>query len=174
MTEEGKGSFLKDLLLSGCNVNQINFGNGYQQINYGDCQQKRYSDTAEADETDYEEVDSENGHDNSEGAGNDDFASRVRKATEVMREERILKNKYDYAFIKMYMDEISDYPKFKSTQDFLDFLIDAGCKNVPGKSTFDAYYDKKAISKGEIKVKDDIVEEKRRNGIVKRFKELME
>ena len=127
-----------------------------------------------ADETDYEEVDSENGHDNSEEAGNDDLASRVRKATEVMREERILKHKYDYAFIKMYMDEISDYPKFKSTQDFLDFLIDAGCKNVPGKSTFDAYYDKKAISKGEIKVKDDIVEEKRRNGIVKRFKELME
>lgn len=173
MTEDEKKDFLKDLLLSGCNVNQINFGDGYQQINYGDGQQKRHRYTMDAEDADYEEVASENGHGNRGEKGDDEFASRMRKATDVMWEEKVLKHRHDYAFIKMYMDASAGFPKYKSTQDFINFLNEAGCKDVPSKSTFDFYVGKNDFVDGKIKVKGDKAEEDRRNGIVTRFKELM-
>lgn len=103
----------------------------------------------------------------------DDFAMKIKKVTDTMWEENVLSRKYDYAFLKMYMDKNGDFQKFKRSKSFLDFLTMAECKNVPSKSNFDSYYDINKINDGKIKYADDRHEEIRRNDIVARFIELM-
>lgn len=103
----------------------------------------------------------------------DDFAMKIKKVTDTMWEENVLVRKYDYAFLKMYMDKTVGYQKFKSSKAFLDFLQMAGCKNIPCKSTFDSYYDIKKMGDGKVIFANDRNEEERRNDIVARFIELM-
>ena len=103
----------------------------------------------------------------------DDFAMKIKKVTDTMWEENVLSRKYDYAFLKMYMDKNGDFQKFKSSKAFLDFLQMAGCKNIPCKSTFDSYYDIKKMGDGKVIFANDRNEEERRNDIVARFIELM-
>lgn len=111
----------------------------------------------------------------------DDFDSRFRKAMDMMWEEGVMQHKYDYAFIKMYMEWASrekkgkvDYPAFSRTGSYLKYLQDTGCRNVPGSSTFNQYYDTRLMKEGKIILREDINEEKRRNAILGRFAELME
>ena len=93
----------------------------------------------------------------------DDFAMKIKKVTDTMWEENVLSRKYDYAFLKMYMDKNGDFQKFKSSKAFLDFLQMAGCKNIPCKSTFDSYYDIKKMGDGKVIFANDRNEEERRN-----------
>lgn len=106
-------------------------------------------------------------------SGEDLFALKMKKVTDTMWEEKVLVRKYDYAFLKMYMDKTVGYQKFKSSKAFLDFLQMAGCKNIPCKSTFDSYYDIKKMGDGKVIFANDRNEEERRNDIVARFIELM-
>lgn len=109
----------------------------------------------------------------------EDFDTKFKRVIDTMWQEGALKKKYDYAFIKMYMDYVNGndnieekFPCFASTQDFLDYLKSIGCQDLPGKSNFNDYYDNKKIGKdGNIIVKSKIDE--RLKIVVERFKELM-
>ena len=117
------------------------------------------------EEADYEEVEEEQ---------NENFDSKLKNVTDLMWRENVLSHKYDYAFIKMYMDSTKGgFPMFKTTPDFLQYLSRINCLKVPRQSTFNLYYDIDKIVDGRIHLKYDKAEDDRANMIISKFVELM-
>ena len=105
---------------------------------------------------------------------NVDFDSKLKNVTDLMWRENVLSHKYDYAFIKMYMDSTKGgFPMFKTTPDFLQYLSRINRLKVPSQSTFNSYYDIDKIVDGRIHLKYDKAEEDRANMIISKFVELM-
>lgn len=104
----------------------------------------------------------------------DEKGNKIKFAIDTMWEEKVLLNKYDYAFIKLFMDNNDNLPYFKTSKDFLNYMKTIGCPKIPGESTFNNYYNKNDFQEGKIKCSSDKIEENRRNKIIKRFCELIE
>lgn len=98
---------------------------------------------------------------------------RIIKVIEIMREEKEIKNQYDFAFIMKIMNETKELPSFNSPTSFLEYFNDLKISQLPGPDSI-----KKKLSatlgkhpswtfndgKGE-----DSKEAKRRNDIGSRF-----
>ena len=50
------------------------------------------------------------------------LAIRIRHAIVQLREERLLRRMYDYAWLKVAMDSDDDLPSFESAQKYIDYL----------------------------------------------------
>ena len=98
---------------------------------------------------------------------------RIKRALDVMKEENVIKNSYDYAFVMQIMKETDELPNFDSPQSFLTYLKDLGMKELPSedslKKKISAKFGKHPSwtftdSKGK-----DATEAKRRNNVASRF-----
>jgi hypothetical protein len=104
------------------------------------------------------------------------MSERVRDAIIQLREERLLRRKFDYAWLKDAMNALDDMPSFDSAQKFLDYLRDdLKLDDLPCESSISKMM---VTHKGEIFNwtffdTNDEYETTRRNNIVKRFFNLM-
>lgn len=103
----------------------------------------------------------------------DEKGKKIKLAIDTMWEEKVLLYKYDYAFIKLFMDNNDIMPNFKRSKDFLNYIKTIGCPKIPSESTFNNYYNKNEFQDGKIKCSSDKTEEIRRNKIINRFCELI-
>ena len=100
------------------------------------------------------------------------LAARIREAILQLRAERLLRRKFDYAWLKVAMDSTDDLPSFESAQRYLDYMreelmLDA----LPCESSISKMMD---MARGQLfywtfSDTSDAQETTRRNNIVKRF-----
>ena len=100
------------------------------------------------------------------------LAARIREAILQLREERLLKRKFDYAWLKVAMDSTDDLPSFESAQRYLDYMRDElQLDDLPCESSISKMMD---MARGQLfywtfSDTKDAQETTRRNNIVKRF-----
>jgi len=100
------------------------------------------------------------------------LAARIREAILQLREERLLKRKFDYAWLKVAMDSTDDLPSFESAQRYLDYMRDElMLDDLPCESSISKMMD---MARGQLfywtfSDTKDAQETTRRNNIVKRF-----
>ena len=104
------------------------------------------------------------------------MAVRIREAIVQLRAERLLRRKFDYAWLKVAMDSAEDMPSFDSAQRYLDYLhIELKLDDLPCESAISKMMD---MARGQLfnwtfSDTNDAQETSRRNNIVKRFFNLM-
>ena len=104
------------------------------------------------------------------------MAVRIREAIVQLRTERLLRRKFDYAWLKVAMDSAEDMPSFDSAQRYLDYLhIELKLDDLPCESSISKMMD---MARGQLfnwtfSDTNDAQETSRRNNIVKRFFNLM-
>ena len=104
------------------------------------------------------------------------MAVRIREAIVQLRAERLLRRKFDYAWLKVAMDSAEDMPSFDSAQRYLDYLhIELKLDDLPCESSISKMMD---MARGQLfnwtfSDTNDAQETSRRNNIVKRFFNLM-
>jgi hypothetical protein len=104
------------------------------------------------------------------------MAVRIREAIVQLRTERLLRRKFDYAWLKVAMDSAEDMPSFDSAQPYLDYLhIELKLDDLPCESSISKMMD---MARGQLfnwtfSDTNDAQETSRRNNIVKRFFNLM-
>jgi hypothetical protein len=100
------------------------------------------------------------------------MAIRIREAIVQLREEHLLRRKFDYAWLKVAMDSTDDMPSFESAQRYLDYLCDElQLDDLPCESSISKMMD---MARGQLfhwtfSDTSDAQETTRRNNIVKRF-----
>jgi len=100
------------------------------------------------------------------------LAARIREAILQLREERLLRRKFDYAWLKVAMDSTDDLPSFESAQRYLDYMRDElQLDDLPCESSISKMMD---MARGQLfywtfSDTKDAQETTRRNNIVKRF-----
>ena len=100
------------------------------------------------------------------------LAARIREAILQLREERLLRRKFDYAWLKVAMDSTDDLPSFESAQRYLDYMRDElMLDELPCESSISKMMD---MARGQLfhwtfSDTSDAQETTRRNNIVKRF-----
>jgi hypothetical protein len=100
------------------------------------------------------------------------MSARIREAIMQLRAERLLKRKFDYAWLKVAMDSTDDMPSFESAQRFLDYMRDElMLDDLPCESSISKMMD---MARGQLfywtfSDTSDAQETTRRNNIVKRF-----
>ena len=100
------------------------------------------------------------------------LAVRIREAIIQLRAERLLRRKFDYAWLKVAMDSTDDMPSFESAQRYLDYLCDElQLDDLPCESSISKMMD---MARGQLfhwtfSDTSDAQETTRRNNIVKRF-----
>lgn len=104
------------------------------------------------------------------------LAIRIRHAIVQLREERLLRRMYDYAWLKVAMDSDDDLPSFGSAQKYIDYLGgELQLDGLPSESSVSKMMD---AARGQLfnwtfSDTSDAQETTRRNNIVKRFFNLM-
>ena len=104
------------------------------------------------------------------------LAIRIRHAIVQLREERLLRRMYDYAWLKEAMDSDDDLPSFESAQKYIDYLGgELQLDGLPSESSVSKMMD---AARGQLfnwtfSDTSDAQETTRRNNIVKRFFNLM-
>lgn len=104
------------------------------------------------------------------------LAIRIRHAIILLREERLLRRMYDYAWLKVAMDSDDDLPSFESAQKYIDYLGgELQLDGLPSESSVSKMMD---AARGQLfnwtfSDTSDAQETTRRNNIVKRFFNLM-
>ena len=104
------------------------------------------------------------------------LAIRIRHAIVRLREERLLRRMYDYAWLKVAMDSDDDLPSFESAQKYIDYLGgELQLDGLPSESSVSKMMD---AARGQLfnwtfSDTSDAQETTRRNNIVKRFFNLM-
>lgn len=104
------------------------------------------------------------------------LAIRIRHAIVQLREERLLRRMYDYAWLKVAMDSDDDLPSFESAQKYIDYLGgELQLDSLPSESSVSKMMD---AARGQLfnwtfSDTSDAQETTRRNNIVKRFFNLM-
>ena len=83
----------------------------------------------------------------------DEKGKKIKLAIDTMWEEKVLLYKYDYAFIKLFMDNNDIMPNFKRSKDFLNYIKTIGCPQIPSESTFNNYYNKNEFADSTSKCK---------------------
>ena len=104
------------------------------------------------------------------------MAERLSYAINQLREENLLPNLYDFAWLKVAMDSLDDFPNFKSAQSYLDYLyIEVRVKELPSESSISKKMNTPCgkIFEWTFSDTNDKEEITRRNNIVKRFYNLM-
>lgn len=104
------------------------------------------------------------------------MAVRIRQAIVQLRAEKLLRRKFDYAWLKVAMDSTEDMPSFDSAQRFLDYLsIELQLDGLPCESSVSKMMDAPCGQLFQWTFRDtsDAQETTRRNNIVKRFFNLM-
>ena len=104
------------------------------------------------------------------------LATRIREAIMQLRAERLLRRKFDYAWLKVAMDSTEDMPSFESAQRYLDYLrIELKLDDLPCESSISKMMDSARGQLFNWTFSDtcDAQETTRRNNIVKRFFNLM-
>ena len=104
------------------------------------------------------------------------LATRIREAIMQLRNERLLRRKFDYAWLKVAMDSTEDMPSFESAQRFLDYLsIELQLDGLPCESSVSKMMDapRGQLFQWTFRDTSDAQETTRRNNIVKRFFNLM-
>ncbi len=100
------------------------------------------------------------------------MSARIREAIMQLRAERLLRRKFDYAWLKVAMDSTDDMPSFESAQRFLDYMRDElMLDDLPCESSISKMMD---MARGQLfywtfSDTSDVQETTRRNNIVKRF-----
>ena len=100
------------------------------------------------------------------------MAIRIREAIVQLREEHLLRRKFDYAWLKVAMDSTDDMPSFESAQRYLDYMRDElQLDDLPCESSISKMMD---MARGQLfhwtfSDTSDAQETTRRNNIVKRF-----
>ena len=100
------------------------------------------------------------------------MAIRIREAIVQLREEHLLRRKFDYAWLKVAMDSTDDMPSFESAQRYLDYMRDElMLDELPCESSISKMMD---MARGQLfywtfSDTSDAQETTRRNNIVKRF-----
>ena len=100
------------------------------------------------------------------------LAVRIREAIMQLRAERLLRRKFDYAWLKVAMDSTDDLPSFESAQRYLDYMRDElMLDDLPCESSISKMMD---MARGQLfywtfSDTSDTQETTRRNNIVKRF-----
>ena len=100
------------------------------------------------------------------------LAVRIREAIMQLRAERLLRRKFDYAWLKVAMDSTDDLPSFESAQRYLDYMRDElMLDELPCESSISKMMD---MARGQLfywtfSDTSDAQETTRRNNIVKRF-----
>lgn len=104
------------------------------------------------------------------------LAIRIRHSIVQLREERLLRRMYDYAWLKVAMDSDDDLPSFESAQKYIDYLGgELQLDGLPSESSVSKMMD---AARGQLfnwtfSDTSDAQETTRRNNIVKRFFNLM-
>lgn len=104
------------------------------------------------------------------------LAIRIRHAIVRLREERLLRRMFDYAWLKVAMDSDDDLPSFESAQKYIDYLGgELQLDGLPSESSVSKMMD---AARGQLfnwtfSDTSDAQETTRRNNIVKRFFNLM-
>lgn len=104
------------------------------------------------------------------------LAIRIRHAIVQLREERLLRRMYDYAWLKVAMDSDDDLPSFESAQKYIDYLGgELQLDGLPSESSVSKMMD---AARGQLfnwtfSDTSDAQETTRRNNIVRRFFNLM-
>jgi hypothetical protein len=104
------------------------------------------------------------------------LAIRIRHAIVQLKEERLLRRMYDYAWLKVAMDSDDDLPSFESAQKYIDYLGgELQLDGLPSESSVSKMMD---AARGQLfnwtfSDTSDAQETTRRNNIVKRFFNLM-
>lgn len=104
------------------------------------------------------------------------LAIRIRHAIVQLREERLLRRMYDYAWLKVAMDSDDDLLSFESAQKYIDYLGgELQLDGLPSESSVSKMMD---AARGQLfnwtfSDTSDAQETTRRNNIVKRFFNLM-
>ena len=97
---------------------------------------------------------------------------RIREAIIQLRAERLLRRKFDYAWLKVAMDSTDDLPSFESAQRYLDYMREELLlDDLPCESSISKMMD---MARGQLfywtfSDTSDAQETTRRNNIVKRF-----
>ena len=100
------------------------------------------------------------------------LAVRIREAIMQLRAERLLRRKFDYAWLKVAMDSTDDLPSFESARRYLDYMRDElMLDDLPCESSISKMMD---MARGQLfywtfSDTSDTQETTRRNNIVKRF-----
>ena len=100
------------------------------------------------------------------------LAVRIREAILRLRAERLLRRKFDYAWLKVAMDSTDDLPSFESAQRYLDYMREElMLDDLPCESSISKMMD---MARGQLfcwtfSDTNDAQETTRRNNIVKRF-----
>lgn len=107
---------------------------------------------------------------------NGSMAERIRYAIVELRTERLLRRKFDYAWLKVAMDSTDNLPSFESAQRYLDYLCDElRLDGLPCESSISKMMDtaRGPLFNWTFSDTNDEIETTRRNNIVKRFFNLM-
>ncbi len=105
-------------------------------------------------------------------AAGDNVAEKLRSSILLLKEEKVLKNKYDWGFVMVAMMQTDDLPSFKSVQSFIDYLTKTlHIDDIPSESTVNK---KVGIIKGQFPHwsfddTDDSLEVNRRINVGKRL-----
>ena len=104
------------------------------------------------------------------------LAIRIRHAIVQLREERLLRRMYDYAWLKVAMDSDDDLPSFESAQKYIDYLGgELQLDGLPSESSVSKmmYAARGQLFNWTFSDTSDAQETTRRDNIVKRLFNLM-
>lgn len=98
---------------------------------------------------------------------------QIKKVIEEMKNEKIIKRSYDYAFVMRIMNETQGLPHFDSPNSFLTYLKSLGFDDLPSEDSLkkksSATFGKHPSWEFTDKKGKDTTEAKRRNNVASRF-----
>lgn len=65
----------------------------------------------------------------------DDIGVRIKKALNVLREEKFLKHKYDYTWVMEAMNQTTGMPNFNTPSSFITYIGDLAVENLPSEDS---------------------------------------
>lgn len=136
LTDEEKMQFLRSLLSSGVNINQVNLGGG--TVNYGTI--NNYASNGDEFERHTPKDDALHEEGNTSDPVSDEDL-RIRKAVEAGITDKNFSGGKDWAMIRIALEEITG-ECFSSTTHFLRHMSYLGFENLPTQSTIDRLYSK--------------------------------
>ena len=72
----------------------------------------------------------------------DDDDKRIKRAVDILKEEKVLKNLYDYTFVMQAMNETDGMPHYDSPQSFLKHFKQLGIAPLPDASSINRILNK--------------------------------
>ena len=70
-----------------------------------------------------------------EDEGANDIGAKIKKALDLLQEEKVMKNLYDYTWVMESMNQTKGMPDFITPNSFINYMKDLGVEKLPSEDT---------------------------------------